>query len=611
MSNKQVFSFVMLIGVLFPDTTASANPAAAWALEQVAAFLAQEALGAIWDQATGKVNTAELGRRLEQLEEYVGQADTHLSAEIARLRRRLDEKVDRQEVEAIMKRVLEGLEARIAAAEAQAARIEQRYAEIESKLLIVPTISPSPVLRTTRATDKVAAHPLVAEWAILLSRSEESRLRVGELMRTHRPASPELKRAVADDMAILAQTERLRSRIHSQLLTFRDDRHRKLVHFTPSHPTVRDLEASISSLIWLRGVVTTPSPSKRLQVPVALLEHESSDILAAFELAGADSSNIAGLFRILMFVQFQRDYGKPPCLDAYVDSLLGNLHGRTVEATPIPDSLGAEAATVEEFLKGAMDLAGSVGRCAEQLLRAEKVYGPANPTFMALHDERDRLLEQLRPLHTKADRELTRCLALYVQTLKSYRPASPGMRAFRERRLLPLWALCALTHGLEWSSSSELDELWARFSKLGAALVVREQREARAREAKRREAKHRESLQNAIGLKNTMTVDEKMKVLGERSRLTEEAIYLRRCESGLELHISTMLSGSGRHRNLQSIVQRQGVKAELLQMRVDLRRMKQETEMKSFFDDGSIAKAHRSALEKIRQRLTSLGLPTW
>jgi len=581
---RQTLILAVLIASFLGNTTARANPVVAYAAEFVLQYLGGKALDPLWNRLTGQVNVGELGRRLEVCEIQVSRVDRKLSAKLARLRSELDDKVDRDDVEAIVREVLKGLEDRLAAAEARQDRLERRVAELESRLVILPTITPSPIMHVSSSRASAAAHPLVAEWAVLLSRSEQTRLRVAELMRVYRPTARVLQEAVDDDSAILAETDRLRTRIYGTLLAYRDDRDELLSELRESHPKIGDLDRKISSLIWLCGIVNTPGPSKRLQVPEALLGDECSDILMAFDLAGEDAGKIAGLFRILMYVQFERDYELPPSLENCARSCAGEPGDRTLRSAEFPKPLQAEAQTVEALLNRARDLAESVSESSEELRGAEKRYGPAHREVLSLRGQRRSLLARLSSLQTEVEQALDDCLTDYVEVLPRYRPSNPQMRAFRERRLLPLWALGVLAESGDPSSASEQDEAWARFALLGKHLLTEKSRQEEF-------------------IRTERARQEKMLQVVEHDRLVGELIALADRGRQLEQDVSALISGRAKGGNAKAILKRQSVMDEL-------RRMKSEMSKGSgirSLNRASIDEARRK-LEAIEQRLQSLGL---
>jgi 3-dehydroquinate dehydratase len=147
----------------------------------------------------------ELDRRLESFQFALGKVDANLTRSVAELRRELNDKVTKDQVRKIVEQALADLENRVKELEIRVDRLDVRVKAIEEAFGFLPTVPPSPLLRTTAAEGNAEAHPLTVEWAKLLSRMETSRVNIELLLADRTDENDEVKAARAADAKLLAE----------------------------------------------------------------------------------------------------------------------------------------------------------------------------------------------------------------------------------------------------------------------------------------------------------------------------------------------------------------------------------------------------------------------
>jgi hypothetical protein len=206
-------------------------------------------------------------------------------------------------VQAIVNDTLATLEARTKELEARQDKIDVRIREIEEAFGYLPTVPPSPLLRTTVSEGEPAAHPLTVEWAKLLTRCESSRLQIETTSRELTDENEDLIAARKADDGIKREIAVLHGRVKTEMGGLVEKRTPLLKKYKPTHREVRLHDDNIASMAWLLGVTKPVGVGRhagRLAVPNDLISPACSDILATFEFAKADVTALVPLFRQLL-----------------------------------------------------------------------------------------------------------------------------------------------------------------------------------------------------------------------------------------------------------------------------------------------------------------------
>jgi hypothetical protein len=301
---------VVLVSVCLASASVQANPYAAYVAKYLGEYFLGKCLDEAWNSATGQPDVSELNSRLRVFEGALSQVDTRLSSKIAALRGELDKRPTREEVRRIVLSVLSELEGRIAELEQRTDRIEVRVAQLEEVFGFIPTVPPSPLIRSSVQEGDPAAHPLTVEWAQLLCQCETSRVKIEDLLRTRYEDHPDVLAAQKADEAILRRIAQCHEKVKEETVKGIDQRMNLLSvqRLKPTHPDVRLLDDNLASLLWLRGV-SKPIPDGkakgRLAVPKDMIGPKCSEILVAFQLANADVTALVPLFRQLLPVKLE------------------------------------------------------------------------------------------------------------------------------------------------------------------------------------------------------------------------------------------------------------------------------------------------------------------
>lgn len=460
---KTIASLVIAV-TLALQGAAHANPAAVavgkWLLQQIAANMFSD----LYESATGKPDPRAIQARLEAAEAAFSQAASELAAndaalagtyrqlagEISALRREVNERTSRERIEEVVKGVLGKLEQRIGAAEVRVAGVEFRVREIENLFGCLPTVAPAPLLATAaaEADGRPVIHPLTAEYARLLVRSETGRLAIAKMRQTRRDNDPDLAALLRQDQATLAAVADLNRRVNTALAAMLPEREKLLETLKPAHESVRELDARMASVFWLCGITrpVAAGPEKgRLMVPLDLLGPRCSDILIAFKLSKVEDREMVPLFRKLA--------------DA----------GVVIESQPtavvvaLPETLAAHAVAAAKLAETCDNLAQNAVRTQGELARAMSALSPAHPEVQALRQRKSHLLAEAAALQTAADRFLDLALADFVEAVRTtLRPTTPVMREFHAGSVLPVAGIAALCAGAGADNATLREDCWKR-----------------------------------------------------------------------------------------------------------------------------------------------------
>jgi formylglycine-generating enzyme required for sulfatase activity len=437
---------VVLVSVCLASGPVQANPYAAYVAKYLGEYFLGKCLDEAWNSATGQPDVYELDSRLRAFEGALSQVDARLSSKIAELRRDLNQRPTREEVRRIVLSVLNELEGRIAELERRTDRIEIRVAQLEEVFGFIPTVPPSPLIRSSVQEGDPAAHPLTVQWAQLLCQCETSRVKIEDLLRTRQEDHPDVLAARKADEQILSRIAACHEQIQQETVKGIDQRMNLLnvERLRPTHPDVRLLDDNLASLLWLRGVskpISAGAAKGRLAVPKDMIGPKCSEILAAFQLADADVTALAPLFRQLLVVKLEQTAGGDASL---------------------PEELAAHRETTNELLKRAGEARGQVLAIETDLQQSLKLYSPLHPEVIGLQRKKKAAAAQLRKLHDDTEDALAAALASYVDKLQYERPTNARMLAFREQVLLPLNELAAVTACSDWENRIALNETWGR-----------------------------------------------------------------------------------------------------------------------------------------------------
>jgi len=440
---QRLIVIAVLTGTCLSPLNANANPYAAYLAKFLGEYLLGKCLDDVWDSATGKPDLGELDSRLRAFEGALSQVDARLSVNIADLRRELNRRPTREEVRRIVLNVLAELEGRIAKLETRTDGIEVRVAQLEEVFGFIPTVTPSPLIRSSVQEGNPAAHPLTVEWASLLCESETSRLKIEDLLRTRYDDHPDVVAAVEADRAILQRVAACHEKVKEEAVKGIDQRMDLLSvkRLKPTHPQVRLVDDNLASLLWLRGVSKPidDGPQKgRLAVPREMVGPKCSEILVAFHLAKADVTALVPLFRELLAVKLE---GAPAAAD-------------------LPRELRTHVQTTKDLYGRAGQVRGEMLLTESRLKAALKEYSPLHPQVIELQRAKKPLVGEIRQLHDDTETALGAALAAYVKKLQLERPTNARMLSYRDQALVPLNELALVTTCFDWDNRIAADETW-------------------------------------------------------------------------------------------------------------------------------------------------------
>jgi hypothetical protein len=242
---------VVLVSVCLASGPVQANPYAAYVAKYLGEYFLGKCLDEAWNSATGQPDVYELDSRLRAFEGALSQVDARLSSKIAELRRDLNQRPTREEVRRIVLSVLNELEGRIAELERRTDRIEIRVAQLEEVFGFIPTVPPSPLIRSSVQEGDPAVHPLTVQWAQLLCQCETSRVKIEDLLRTRQEDHPDVLAARKADEQILSRIAACHEQIQQETVKGIDQRMNLLnvERLRPTHPDVRLLDDNLASLL--------------------------------------------------------------------------------------------------------------------------------------------------------------------------------------------------------------------------------------------------------------------------------------------------------------------------------------------------------------------------
>ncbi len=443
---KTVVSFTIVFSLSFAQT-AQANPFV-WLAKFMGEYFLGKAIDEVWDAATGKPDVRELDRRLESFQLALGKVDANLTRSVAELRRELNDKVTKEQVRKIVEQALADLEKRVKELEIRVDRIDVRVKAIEEAFGFLPTVPPSPLLRTTVAEGNPEAHPLTVEWAKLLSRMETSRVNIELLLVDRTDENADVKSARTGDARLLTEISPLKQKVSTEFSRLFEEREELMKQgLRPTHRSIRLQDDKLASVMWLRGVTQPVKDGKnsgRLPVPRELVGPACSDILAAFDIAKADTRALVPLFRQLLVIEIQPVAGGTP-----------------LALTPEMERVVAKSRAVFE---SAATLRDGVRQTDAEIERTRKEFSENHEEMKKLRTKQRGLLDQIHKLHDDAEKLLTEGLELYVEMLKKgERPTNSRMLEFRKQVPKPLSELAAVTSCEDWTDPISKNDTWTKF----------------------------------------------------------------------------------------------------------------------------------------------------
>lgn len=453
--HTKLMGIVMCCCALMTPSVAQAEPIALYAAKFIGEYLLGKALDEVWNQATGQPDVNELQSRLLSFEVSVARVDAGLSRQITDLRKKIDTKVSKDEVRRIVRAALDELEQRIKKLEVRVDKLDARIKEIEELFGFLPTVTPAPLLRSSVMEGRPESHPVVVEWINLLCESETSRLKLVQLRREYQETSKTIKDAVIADEVILKKTAQLHQKTKFELGTKLQEREGLLREFKPTHPKIRAFDDALASLLWLVAVTKPIDKGEyqgRLAVPKDLLGSMASDILVAFELAGADVSIMTSLYRQLL--------GSTSAEHLAMKDTLGGNEPASSELSEEMILLANEVTVLDDRRDS---LTGKVSGTEQSLAKALKDFSPIHQEVVALRKVKRNLLAQVQTLNSDCDSVLTKCLTSYVIGLRTERLTNPRMVRFRKEVIQPVYATYVLTDCREWDNSVVAEDTWRRF----------------------------------------------------------------------------------------------------------------------------------------------------
>ena len=427
-------------------------------------------LGAIADKVLSTGEIEELQRQMAafeiQLRSAAAESAEHrtryyeLAGEIADMRKKFSGDIEtvraemlqltsQKRLEGIVKVELAKLEDRTVKLEKDQQVIRNYIQEIDDRIKILPVIppEPAPLISDTTTGALPAVHPLVKDWALLLTESETARLHLARLRHTLTDAAPEVIAARQKADAVIPRIRILFDAANAELGKESTARAELLKTRKPNHPEVRAFDRRIASLLWLCGIsrpIANGPEAGRLGIPGDLLGSRCSQILIAFEASGVKPDSVVPLFHALLQ---QPIAGRPAAGD---DSRL----------SPELAKLAEEFTALRERARGLVEK--SIFTQAD-LAKALGTYSEIHAEVVALRRTRSTTLGETARLHTELSAFLHRALTAYIFEVGRTLPTARVMLDFRASTLQHANRLFTLTHGAEPGSDIR-DEAWTRMS---------------------------------------------------------------------------------------------------------------------------------------------------
>ncbi len=422
--------------------------------KEVLGFLIKEGLEAGKDYLLGSpspqgqgtppdVRVSEMKDRLATYEAALRQVDAKLADQIATVRKELSTKTSVDDVRKVVGDTLKSLEDRTNKLENRQDLHDSRVRELEELFGSLPSVTPAPLLTTVSAeAGTPTAHPLMAEWITLLMKSEASRIRLAELRATRPETAKAVQDALAGDKKITEAARELHNKVLKELAESLPKRQALIAEYKPGTPQVRKFDESLSSVTWLAAVTRprrTDDGDERLTVPNSLFAQDAPEVLRAFELAKVDRQ---------LIVELHGRYA------AYLAGRLPRVFTLGKDAD-FPAKLKDAHVKLTASIDSALALQAKAADVAGRLQSALKTYANDSEEVRAIRQELTKCLQDAKTLHADIDAISRQALGLYLDELRSKRPAHPDLVKVREFVLMP-----AATWLKVLAPAEDLEQTW-------------------------------------------------------------------------------------------------------------------------------------------------------
>lgn len=441
------------------------------AAQALASWIGRAILDKLFDEVTFQSKKQEIRTDLELFDAALARVDEKLSNRIRDLRKQLESKASIEDVRRIVDETVAELESRVQQADRQVTSTEARVRELETIIGYVPTVTPSPLLRIN-ANGKPEAHPLTVKWANLLSSSHVHWIEMEKLNLIYKSNAPEMKAAVERHRKFQQEAMTLRQDVKQQLAVSLAERMKLLETRRPNHPAVRDFDAGIGSLTWLAKIVQIEEEGAfkgMLVVPEQLVGPAASDIIAAFELGGAETKDLVPLYSKLLHLlpvdkkdESEGEAARPE-VAWHLLPVDKNGDSKLFESQQEKDAQ-------KKFLalnRNARATLESAERVDGELRNLRKDHSDLHPRVVALNKERVVLLSRIKNLQSETDTIFALALRVYVENLKVYRHDHATQKRLNGRFLKPLVELRDKTHCFDWENAEALNATWSNFIRQG------------------------------------------------------------------------------------------------------------------------------------------------
>jgi len=413
---------------------------------QMAAWIGSTILNKLVNEATVALKHEEVKNDLQLLEAALSRSDSSLAGQVHELQAKLDQTANVDDIRKTIERIVTQLEVRLSSVEAEAKVTEGNVKELTNIIGFVPMVSPSPLLRINLKGEP-EAHPLIVKWAKLLSRSHTHWIEMEELNKIYKHNAPEMQAAMETHHQLLQESKDLQIEGKNELAKILLERTKLLQTQRTNHPAVIDFDAKIASLTWLVKIATINQGEDyqgMLVVPDCLVGPYTSDILAAFSLAGADAKGVVPLYRQLMH--------KLPKADRDDLVPLSAPDQQKIQESYVSLMHKANAGVFEaQYVQAQLDL-------------LTEHRSALDPSVMERQRRKIAQFPEIENIHVQAESLLAEAIAVYVEHLKTFHPEHPEQQRYVKRIVQTLSVLCERSSCFDFSNVTSREDTWRSFT---------------------------------------------------------------------------------------------------------------------------------------------------
>ncbi len=348
---------------------------------------------------------------MRSAEDQLQHVDADLSAQLGTLRLELDSKIDRADVEVIVRRIIAELDHDLSGVERHASTARATLDHLKQLLGYIPTVKPSPLIVDT-PNGQPAVNPLTKEWVELLVESEKNRIDIEQAAARFLPGTPIFDTLNVQANALLGRTERLRRTIEIDL----SSRVEKRGSLTDLY-ALQAFDRQLGPYAWLAMVASVEHDNHpgRLAIPAALTEDIATECIHAMKLSGVSDDTLVTLYTALL--------PKIPRTETQesADKVDVDLQKRNYE-----------------MMLRFVSLVRQIQSLQRRMDRNQKL-SPQNEEMRAMRKQQDSLIGAIEVLHHSLVTQLETSVGKYVDLLENqYRVSESRMQYFLKRDLLHL-----------------------------------------------------------------------------------------------------------------------------------------------------------------------------